>query len=231
MHSTQVNELALAVNTFATSSGATLSTKVEKNAELLLAWLQFLSIHHLTGTADCLLNALGPSIREVAASLAMGLVRPALFSLRTQIDLSLAWLYFRDHKVEWERVNATGEGFKMKTELQEYFITHNARFKARLATLKLIKTRNEEEPYRFLSAHIHGQSQVVLPEVIELKDVVCNKDECFDCAKGVFEVSEYLNDIFLSLYASQWRSLPKIITETLEKRFVSSAQKNEFFAD
>lgn len=229
IHEKQVRELADAANKFSTTSGVTLCIDVETNSMLLLRWVQYLSAYHMTGTADCLLSAVSNSVREVAASLAMGLVRPALFSLRTQMDLVLTWLYFKDHPVEWSVVNDTGEGFKMKKDLVVYFTTHHEPYGMRFGILKQIATRREEEPYRFLSAHIHGQSVAVLPAVDELRDLVRTEPECNNCTKAAFEVSEYLNDVLLSVYASNWKSLPAEIRSSVEARFATAEQRATFF--
>jgi hypothetical protein len=229
IHEKQVKELAAAANKFATTSGAALCVGVETNSILLLRWVQYLGSYHLTGTADCLLTAVGASLRETAASLAMGLVRPALFSLRSQIDLVLTWLYFKDHPVEWEYVNSTGEGFKMKKDLVAYLTAHHESYGVRFGILKTIAKRKEEEPYRLLSAHIHGQSVAVLPIVNELQDLVRTERECTDCAKAVYEVSEYLNDVLFAVYASNWKSLPTEICSSAEARFSTPEQKAAFF--
>ena len=230
MHAKQIAGLILAINNFSKAVGTTLSEKVDLDSKLVMAWLSYLKSFHLTGVADNLILAVESSIRETAACLSLGLVRPALFSLRMEIDLVLAWLYFKDHAVEWNYVNASGDGFKMKKEILDYLAAHNPRFQARLSQLKNIKTRIEADPYRLLSAHIHGQSAVVLPAVHELQDFVRSPEICFDSAAAIFEVSEYINDVLLSMYVSGWHALPKEICIALEARFVSPQQQGEFFA-
>lgn len=225
----QVVELTDSINSFSSQFGELICDEVEKNSSLLLRWLQYLGAYHLTGTADSLILAVGPAVREVAAMLAVGATRPALFSLRAQIDLVLTWLYFKDHSVEWNYVNSTGDGFKMKKDLIQYLATHYESFGLRYGILKNIKIRKEEEPYRLLSAHIHGQSSVVLPNGNKLSDSIRDESECRDCVGAVFAVTEYLNDIFLSIYADRWTSLHKDIQDSLITRFISPEQRANFF--
>lgn len=229
MHTSQVTALALAINGHATIAAGGISLAVEKKTILLISWLSYLQKYQLTNTADSLLIAVGSSIREVSACLSLGLIRPAIFSLRMQIDLVLSWLYFKDHPVEWDEVNRTGDGFKMKRELLDYLNRHH-RSEGRINQLKGIATRREKEPYRLLSAHIHGQSQQVLPSLCDLKDLVAPNDESLACAELAFDVAEYLNDVLLSIYRDSWRSLPQNICQALESRFVSEAQKQQFFS-
>jgi hypothetical protein len=230
MHTKQTSDLAAAAAAFSGANGANLSEKVESNSLLLVNWLAYLSSYHKTGVADCLLDAVASSIRETAGLLSLGLVRPALFSLRGQIDLLLGWLYFKDHSVEWLHVNQTGEGFKLKRELLQYLEQHTPRFAARYSTLREIRTRREPDPYRLLSAHIHAQSAPVLPTVGALPDLVQPVPACKECADVAFEVSEYLNDVLLSIYLSSWASLPPSLQIALAPRFKSADQKRDFFA-
>lgn len=231
MHAEQVEDLANAAMKFSMSSGSALSEAVENGSALLMSWLVYIKSYKLTGIANGLVTAVESSIRETAASLSLGLVRPALFSLRTEIDLILAWTYFKDHEVEWDYVNATGDGFKSKKEILDYLTSHNSRFSARLNILKEIRRRTEKEPYRILSAHIHGQSVAVLPVVNKLSDLVQSPEFCTNSASMVFEVAEYINDVLLSLYMANWHSLPKDICAAVESRFVSPEQRAECFRE
>lgn len=229
MHEQQVADLVAHVDGFVAATSPKFSIEVEINASLLIHWLSFLKTYHLTGVADNLLSAVESAVRETAGCLSLGLARPALFSLRTEIDLMLAWLYFKDHPVEWEAVNITGDGYKMKKELLEYLGAHHSRFVARLSLLKEIARRKEAEPYRMLSAHIHGQSTAVLPVIIELKDLVRSSSICADCVILSFEVAEYINDILLAVFIGKWHALPKEVCSALEERFVSAEQRGTFF--
>ena len=230
MHLKQTADLRAAAGDFSVAHGEDVSLCVETESALLVHWLSYLLSFHRTGVADSLLDAARSSIREVAGLLSLGLARPALFSLRGQIDLLLAWLYFKDHGVEWSHVNETADGFKLKKELLQYLEQHVPKFGARSALLRDTKTRKELDPYRLLSAHIHAQSDPVLPVVIELKDLVRSQMVCIECTKIAFEVSEYLNDIFLAVYVSSWAALPAAVQNAANTRFQTAEQRTAFFA-
>ncbi len=201
----------------------------ESASNLLRIWLQYLRTHHATGTADCLIDGTTSAVREAIACLALGLVRPALNSLRLQIDLSLAWLYFKDHPVEWRRVQETGEGFKLKTELLKYLNEWFARYGTRFSLLRDCKTRTLDDPYRLLSAHIHGQSELVLPQVQRPQDIVDTIQAQDEALKLQRECSEYINDVFWSVFTDAWASFPAELKTTLEGRFKSPEQRVSFF--
>jgi len=229
MHASQTSELRQATTNFSTAYGEVMSAAVENKSVLLIHWVQYLTSFHLTKIGDQLLLAVGSSIREAAGALSLGLLRQTLFSLRGQIDLLLAWLYFKDHAVEWEHVNLTADGFKLKKELLQYLEANNPRFGARFGLLREIATRKEPDPYRLLSAHIHAQSEPVLPQVINLKDMVVSEAGCIECANVAYEVSEYLNDILLAIHVTNWHSLPTSIRDAAHSRFQSPEQRKAFF--
>jgi hypothetical protein len=229
MHQQQTSELRSAAALFSQAHAEAITVQVEEKSALLIHWLQYLSSFHRTEVADDLLNAATCSVREVAGLLSLGLARPALFSLRGQIDLLLAWLYFKDHSVEWSHVNETAEGFRLRKELLQYLDQYVPKFAMRIGSLREIKTRTESDPYRLLSAHIHAQSAVVLPVVSDLKDLVRNKNVCLECTQACFEVSEYMNDILLCLYLTDWAALPGPVQSALELRFKSADQRQVFF--
>lgn len=226
----QVTQLSAHVATFAAKHGTTVVTSFQSESELVLEWLSFVGTSQRTGTADSLLSGASSSVCEAAACLSLGLVRPALFSLRTQIDLLFAWLYFKDHPVEWRTVNDFGEGYKLKRELLDYLADHFKGFAIRYAALKEVATRTVEDPYRLLSGHIHAQSVPALPVATGLSDVIQDKATCIECTLLARQVNEYVGDVLLSVYATKWAALPSAITTAADVRLKTKiASKRKFF--
>ena len=225
----QLVQLCKATTEFVETNGVSLVEDVQKGAGGLLEWLHFLNAYKRTGVANELLDAVASSIRETAACVALGLVRPALFSMRTQIDLVLAWLYFKDHPIEWRLVNHTGDGFKLKKELLDYLTNTVDGFGARHGILRQISTRKEVDTYRLLSAHIHGQSTPVLPVMEDLSDVVHSQGLCKEVADLVRELAEYVGDVLYAVYAPEFSALPASIVCAANSRFVSPKQRKDFY--
>jgi len=228
-HCAQTQQLRDAIVSSIDSSGPQLVYEVEVGMATFLKWLNFLNSFKRTGTANELLDAVASTMRETAACIALGLVRPALFSMRTQIDLILAWLYFKDHPVEWSVVNRTGDGFKLKRELFDYLNNTVEGFNARYGILKQTSTRKEQDTYRLLSAHIHGQSNPVLPSMLNLCDVVREEAVCKEATELVKEVSEYVSDILYAIYTPNFASLPIELNNEIANRFASEKQRKEFY--
>lgn len=225
---TQVSELLEKVQICSTVNGEYLVSEIEKNSSLLLQWIPYLNLQK-TGTADELLDGALSSLREVAACAGLGLVRPALLAMRTEIDLMLSWLYFKDHHIEWTYVNCTGDGFKLKKEILEYLSKYYENFGSRFGILKEIVTRTEIDPYRLLSAHIHSQSLATLPYIHELKDIVGSIALLNEIPSLVHNVDEYINDILFATFEKSWTQVPSNLVLSVRKRFKTKPQENTFF--
>lgn len=209
--------------------GESLVTQSEASSRLLVLWLQHFREARLTGTADSLVDGAMSAVREAAACVALGLVRPAITSLRLQVDLGLGWLYFKDHPVEWRRVQSTGEGFMLRSDVLKYFDEHYPQFRNRFGILVQQMTRSQKDPYRLLSAHIHAQSESTIPKVEDPCDIVATEQLQDDLVKLQAECSEYLNDLFWCIFADRWAIVGDDLKMTLEARFKTSAQRAEFF--
>lgn len=184
----------------------------------LLKWLAYLRNSERTGSCDEMLTSLQSCLVETAGSISMGLVRSAIFSMRTQVDLAVAWLFYKDHPSEWNAVVSTGEGFFLKREVFEHFSVYNKQIEARLSLLEKYKRRKISDPYRLLSAHIHGQSTLVIPKFKNLSDLVYSDKRCEEAVALQAEVTEYISDVFVAYFGSKWASLPEDVVKDAKDR-------------
>ena len=224
----QTDDLAGTVAVHVKANRDEFCKRVSEEANCLLAWLEYLRTSEATGAADALLNGVQGAIIETAGCLTLGLVRPALSSLRLQVDMTLSWLYFKDHPVEWGHLRDTGRGFQSKSDVWSYVSEHYPQFKTRFVELERVKSRREADPYRLLSAHIHGQTDFTAPTVGPLSGLVAERRLCDECVELQGEVSEYLSDVLLSAYGDEWASLPSCAREQIERR-LNPKQKTKFF--
>lgn len=224
----QVGRLLENANAFANKDGASIVSSIDANSWRVLRWLPYLE-HHKTGTADELLVGVRSSLIEAVACAALGFVRPALFALRTEIDLTLTWLYFKDHPVEWDSLNSTGDGFKLKKEIFDYLTRYFDGFSERYALLNQVCSRREKDSYRFLSAHIHSQSYNTLPVANSLADVVRDGTVMHELVLIANDVDEYISDILLSLYVKDWVHIPGDVLKSVSSKIKSEGQKKVFF--
>jgi hypothetical protein len=184
----------------------------------LLKWLSYLRTSEATGCCDEMLGSMQGCLVETVGSIAMGLVRPAIFSMRSQIDLCVAWLFYKDHPIEWNAVVSSGDGFLLKRDVFEHFSTYKSQFDTRMNLLEKHRCRKIPDPYRLLSAHIHGQSTLVIPKFKSLEDMVYPEGSCNDALLLQKEVAEYISDILLSYFGDKWASLPEEIIKDAQAR-------------
>lgn len=228
-HKAQVDSLITSIVDFAGKNGEDIVRRLEISAKPLLLWLEHLSKYCLTGVADELIAASAASVRETSALLAVGVVRPCLFSLRAQIDLVLGWVYFKDHRVEYELVNRTGDGFKLKKDILSYMREAFESYGEKMTVLTQLAARKEVDPYRLLSAHIHAQSNHVIPGVVDLRDVIYPKLLAEDCISLQADVAEFLSDQLFSSGITNQIALPTTIVDSIKARKPTLAQQAVLF--
>lgn len=224
----QVDSLLAAISNHVAISGVELGVKHHNSLLVVLHWIDYLKGSELTGCCDEILDGIRATAVEASGCIALGLIRPAIFALRAQIDATVAWLYFKDHPKEWDFLIRTGDGFKSRSEIIEYLTKFIDKFGPRLSILSAHKKRKVDQPYRLLSAHIHGQSTLVIPTFQRLEAMVYPQKQCEEAVDLQVEVSEYVNDIFLAYFASKWPSLPDEIMNPAKSRIPSSKHAKLF---
>ncbi|MFP1778780.1 hypothetical protein ACLEEB_05540 [Lonsdalea quercina] len=225
----RIERLLNKINKFSVGDTCCFSNEINNSFHELTCWINYLDRNFKTGVADELLKAIASCMRECVAYISLGLVKPIIFNCRTIIDLSLAWFFFKDHKIEWKYLNENGDGYKLKKELLDYIQKINPSYNRRIGILNSITYRTVNDVYRLLSAHIHAQSTHVLPVIRDLDEIVSNEGVCKEVICLAYETSEYVTDIFMAIYTSEWHSLPDSIKKTMLARFKSEKQKEEFF--
>ena len=223
-----VSALIAAVSEHGAGVGVDRCRRIQEEAQVLLDWLNYLRQSEATTVADALLDGTQGAVVEAVGCLALGLVRPALSSLRSEIDMILAWLYFKDHKIEWDHLRDSGKGFQTKAQVLSYVGDHWPRFKMRFKLLEQNRTRKENDPYRLLSAHIHGQTEFTTPKVGPLVGLVAEASLSEECVILQHDVAEYVGDVLLALYGDKWTSLPDSVKDGLDKR-LNDKQRRAFF--
>ena len=229
-HKKQALELTSAISKFSADHAEGLLQSVESSAVLLLHWLEHIHKYGRTKIADELIYATGAAVREAAAMIAIGAVRPCLFSMRAQIDLVLGWMYFKDHPVEYAMLQRSGDGFRLKRDVLSYLKEAFPGYGDRIGILTQIATRKEIDPYRLLSAHIHAQSNHVAPKVDSLKDIVSELAFAEECVSIQKDVSEYISDQLFASGIFGPSSLSSDLTDPIKARTVSSAQRAALFS-
>jgi hypothetical protein len=224
VHAQQLESLRKSIGTSIKSSGEQRLKEGEAALSDVLVWLDYLQKSETTGCCNEMIIGIHSAGVEAAGTIAVGLVRSAIFAMRGQIDLAVAWLFFKDHPVEWEHMLRTGEEFKLKGEIFDFFATYRPKFPLRLALLQKYKTRKLDDPYRILSAHIHVQSTLVMPKFSKLEALIYPEKRCAEALQMQREVSEYISDLFLAYFGDKWASLPSKVVAAAQSRVPADKQ-------
>jgi len=210
------------------ANGAEFLRETAANSACLLDWLGYLRASVSNEFAAPLLNGVQASVIEVAACISLGLTRPAIFSMRTEYDLLLAWIYFNDHVVEWEYLQKTGKGSILHSQVLKFLANHHSRFVDRYKILEKSKQRPIDDPYNLTSIHIHSTTAYAVPAVGTPDTMVNSVEQSRKCIELQFVVAEFLSDVLSAWFADRWADFPPSIISQLKSRLTSPNRK-EFF--
>lgn len=224
--SEQIEDLSRRLSRFANDHGNNLCTRFEEASIRLVEWIDYFRGSQLTSSADVLVDGFQAAIIEACSYVAIGLVRPAVFSIRAEVDIACAWVFFKDHPVEWDRVESLGEGYKLPADVLKYLNAHYPSFESRLKLLRKVKSSSLDNPYRMLSAHVHAQNSTTMPPLVEPTELVQPENRCLQCIDLQAAISEYLGDIFLSLFADEWVDLPEEAKTNAKGRLTAKELKD-----
>ena len=212
----QLEGLKSSVLGFLDSSGEEILAEADAAVKELVDWLDYLESARKTGIADELLSGVRSALLEAIGALSLGLTRSALFAMRAQIDILLSWLYFRDHPVEWESVEYSGEPYRLPADVKKYLRQYWPGFAQRQNLLE--KVDSTKDPYELLSAHIHGQNTSTIPHIGSLKEIVYPKQHVLEGVKVQELTASYLSGILLCCFAKESIDLPSSVHQNFKKR-------------
>ena len=186
-------------------------------SHVLREWIGYLHHNKLTGGCDHFLDGIRSLLMEGLICVASGVKRSSILSMRGQIDLSLSWLYYKDHSVEWDKVERENEGYKLKSEVFKYLEFYIPHFSKRMNGLTSNCARETVEPYKVLSSHIHSMGLNVIPSISSYADILdgSSRQQLYQLQA---DVCEYISDLFMSYFASDWAALPNGIVHYYKTR-------------
>lgn len=194
----------------------------------ILSWINYLRSIHNNHSAIELLNGTQSALIETCAYCYLGLGRAAIISIRTQIDLLLCYTFFRDHPVEWKRVQRTGEGYRLFSEILKYHGEYSPDFKKRFEIINKITKPTIKELYHIMSAHIHAQSPFTVPTFETMSDLVLDQTQIESILDLQKNTSIAMSALLLAIYGNNWADLdPELYSPT--RSIMKSNQAKNFF--
>lgn len=190
--------------------------------EHLKASLTWISVHmerdppHL---CDHLLKGSYGAAVEAVSLLSFSLVRPAVLSLRSHYELSLQFLYYKDHPIEWRNVLAFRAQPNLPAVNKKYLRENYAGFEKRFTILCKNKTRRDDDCYDRLSGIAHGTAINSISTATTPKELIESEDVVRQCIEIFNSTGEYLSDVYLSAFEGNWMSLPDFVRTSINYRF------------
>ena len=192
-----------------------------------LVWTGRLIDTSLPESCDVLSRGSYGAAVEAVSLVSFGLIRPAMLSLRSYYELSLQYLYYRDHPVEWRSVTQFRTRPILPATAKNYLRDNFPNFDSRFNTLLGVKTRNNKDCYDVLSGIAHGTainsiSTAIEPaELLESENVVSQSVDIFK------DVGEHTCDVFVASFEGNWLSIPEETRSDLRARFAGKEPRAE----
>jgi len=170
---------------------------------------------------DCmlLLNGCYGAALEAVTLLSFGLVRPAILSLRSHYELSLMFLYYKDHPVEWRNTKLYRARPKLPGDIKKYLRENYASFEGRWGSLCKVKEREIDDCYDVLSGVAHGAALNSISSATKPKELIESQETIQQSVSIFMAVGESINDIYVACFEGSWISLPDDAKSELVKRF------------
>ncbi len=226
----QTNECLSEVRDFVNNGGAQYCEAAIAAVSETIGWIHYFQATNGERHATELLAGARASAIEAASYISLGLGRAAITAIRGQVDLLLGFTYFRDHPAEWEFVERTGDGFRLRSAIHRYHEETTPGFASRWSMIRDKSKYQLPKLYQILSSHIHGQTTLTIPKSNQLKEVVTTAAYVRSIVELQLETTIALSNFLTAVYAPQWPELPIAIV-TRVRNLLSPNQRPEFFAD
>lgn len=201
-----------------------IASECEASFVLSRSWLHKFRIENSSPIADSLIDGAFCASIEVVSTAYLGLMRPAIFSLRAHYELLYAWIYYKDHPVEWQSfVNGLDQG-RLPGAIDKYTATNFPIQDHRWKVLSSKTQRSIPDPYAVLSAFVHGTQRKSVPTAKKPSDIVYPIPVLAQLPSFVSAVSENISDVLVSCFQSNWESLPAEIQSQLDARLERKAK-------
>jgi hypothetical protein len=191
---------------------------------LTIAWVTAEQAMNPTFAAARLLAGSKLALMEGAASWATGLNRGAAGSLRTLIENLFAWLYFKDHPVEFAAVERKDADLLLPKAVLTYMKSIDRGFETAYGLIKDKKTRPADYYYSDISEYVHAHPSHVLPGKASWELAVTVPPD-----SGFLTISkhadEFISDAFSTHYRASWGIVPQKVKDNLSARLGDKVAK------
>lgn len=154
---------------------------------------------------------------EAGTAWAIGSNRGAASSLRAYIENGFAWLYYKDHPVEFRAVLARQLDLILPKAVQSYVKSLDGGFDKAYSMMVRKRQRSNEYFYADVSQFVHAHPAFASRSVnIEETAVSVPRDSGFITLSNMAD--EFISDNFLSVYRASWGDVPQQVQENATTR-------------
>lgn len=164
---------------------------------------------------------------EAVSLVSFGLIRPAVLSLRSHYELSLQYLFYKDHPIEWRNVRAFRTHPNLPGVNKKYMKDNYSKFEDRYKKLSTVKTSTNEDCYGVLSGIAHGTAINSVSSATKPEELIESKETVSQTVSVFLDIGEDLSDIHVACFEGNWQSLPEATRKSLEARFAGNKPRVE----
>ena len=156
---------------------------------------------------------------EAISFIALGLLRPAVLSLRSHFELSLMYTFYCTHPIEWNSAKNYQTEHKLPKAIKTYLANHYSSYTKRWNELEKRKDGEFDDCYKILSSVAHGSALNSISTAINPVELIENQETLNQAPKIFYATAEMISDIYVSHSISNWISLPSIVRTNVSGRF------------
>jgi len=162
-------------------------------------------------------GAYGSAVEAVSLA-AFGLARPSSLALRSHYELSLQYLYYKDHPKEWAGVSTFRAQGLLPSVVKKYLKENYPSFEERYTKLLKVKTRASDDVYGVLSGVAHGYALNAIPLATKPEQILGSIGALTSLKALFHDTAEVISDTCLASFESNWMSVPDYIKESVSNR-------------
>src|SRR6185437_8495032 len=188
------------------------------------SWIEYSWTISVDNPARPLLVGAKIALLESAASWGIGSNRGAAASLRTFIENSIAWLYYKDHPVEYRVMAERDDDLLLPKAVKNYLHRANKGYERAWPVLAAAAKRPSEYFYSDISQYVHAHPAFTnFGADIAAIAISQPRDGKFlnICANA----DEFLSDIYVVFYRHNWESIAQPVRENLSTRLGAKLAK------
>jgi hypothetical protein len=164
------------------------------------------------------------ALLETGTAWAVGSNRGAASSLRAYIENAFAWLYYKDHPVEFRAVLDRNIDMHLPKAVQNYIKTMDKGWEKAYSFLNKKSKRSNEYFYTDVSQFVHAHPAFA-SYVLSIEEIAVSvpRDSSFITLSGM--VDEFISDNYLSFYRASWGDVPSSVQTNASSRLGTSLKQ------